>query len=102
MPPLLLPQLVPVIRRQAIFAPRATVGLYSSARRRGYAIDSRQSGFQGNRLVGPNQDAPPGVNEETGGMDETIGEEGPDMSNSNFVNEVSFWWSYILAGMVGQ
>lgn len=88
MPPL-LPQLVPVIRRQAVFAPRAAVGLYSSAGRRGYVIDNRQNGFQGGRPVGPNQDALPGINEETRGVNEIMGEEGPDMSNASSVNEVS-------------
>ena len=89
MPP--LPQLVPAIRRQAIFAPHTVVGLYSSARRRGYAFDNRQNDFQGGRPVGLNEDALPSINKETEGMSEIKGGEGPDMSNASSVNEVSSW-----------
>lgn len=99
MPPI-LPQLVPMLRRQALLGPRAALANYNytSAWRRGYAIDNRQyRGGQppagpnrgGQQPVGPNQDALPGVNEEAGRTNEIMGESGPDMSNARYANEVS-------------
>jgi len=72
------------------------VGLYSSAGRRGYATYKRKKGLRDERPVGPNL---PQINEETGGVNEVVGEEGPDMNNAGFVNGVSCWWCFIL-GMV--